>query len=354
MASSNELVLVTGGSGFLGSHCIVAALNAGHRVRTTVRSLSKADNVKEMLRVGGIDEIKINEVEFRAVDLTKDDGWTEACGDCTYVLHTASPFPLDAPKDENELIVPARDGTLRVLKAAKASGTVKRIVLTSSTAAIVFGHPLDRYNQGPFTEEDRTVLDNPKRPVSAYAKSKALAERAAWDWMKKDGGEMEMATIHPCGIYGPMLSKDFATSISIVEGCLNGSIPILPRIQFGVVDVRDVAELHILAMTKPEAVSQRFLAVADEDIDVPGVAEALRRLLGDKAKKVPTRVAPNWFLRIVGWFNPTIGGMVSELGVRKDESNAKAKRVLGWKPRSVDDALLATAESLERFGLVKI
>ena len=353
MANAGELVLVTGGSGFVGSHCVVAALNAGYRVRTTVRSLPRADDVRAMLRVGGVSEDKINKVEFHAVDLTKDAGWTDACRNCTYVLHVASPFPSKAPKNEDDLIVPARDGTLRALRAAKAASTVRRVVLTSSSASIVYGHPTERLGQGPFTEEDWTNIEDPATPIPAYQKSKTLAELAAWDWIAKEGRGMEMATIHPCGIYGPLLSTNYATSVQLVEWCLNGTMPALPQIGFGVIDVRDVADLHIRAMTDPNAKGERFFAVPDDYIDVPGVAEVLRRRLGEKAKRVPTRVAPIWFMRIVSWFDPMVADMVPEMGKRKEESNAKAKRVLGWQPKPVEEALLATAESLESFGLLK-
>ena len=352
MANSQYTVLVTGGSGFVGSHCIVAALNAGYQVRTTVRSLARAEEVKEMLRVGGVTEDRVKSVEFHAVDLTNDDGWANACKSCTYVLHVASPFPAQPPKNEDDLIVPAREGTLRALRAAKAAGTVCRVVLTSSTASIISGHTPERYQKGPFTEEDWTDVDSPATPVGAYQKSKAVAERAAWDWIAKEGRELEMATVHPCGIYGPLLSKNMATSVTIIQMFLNGSLPVIPQVGFGVIDVRDVADLHLRAMTDPRAKGQRFLAVPDEYIDVPGIANVLRRRLGDKAKKVPTFVAPNWMMRVVGWFDSQVSLMAPMLGKRIEERNAKAKQVLGWQPRNVEDALLATAESLEKLGLL--
>lgn len=322
-------------------------------MRTTVRSLARADEVRQSLRVGGAGEDRINRVKFCAAELTKDDGWTQACQDCTCILHVASPFPAHPPKHEDELIVPARDGTLRVLKAAKAAGTVERVVLTASTASIVYGHPPERLTKGPFTEEDWTNIDSPATPVGAYQKSKTVAERAARDWVAKEGGGLEIATIHPCGIYGPLLSKHYPTSGQLVEWCMNGQLPALPQLGFGVVDVRDVADLHLRAMTEPKAKGERFLAVADEYIDVPGVAALLRRRFGAKASKVPTRVAPNWLLKMVGYFDAQVAMMVPELGTRKEESNEKAKRVLGWKPRSVEEALVATTESLGRFGLLE-
>lgn len=354
MASpSDTLVLITGGSGFVGAHCILAAIRAGYRVRTTVRSLDRAESVREMLRRGGADEPFIQNIEFTASDLSDDRGWTEACAGCTYVLHVASPFPANAPKNEDDLIIPARDGTLRVLRAAKKAGTVERVVITSSTASVVYGHSDERLRQGPFTEDDWTDLDNPASPVGAYQKSKTLAERAARDWVDKEGGSLEIATIHPCGIYGPVLSKNYATSIQLVEWLMNGRIPMLPQLGFGVIDVRDVADLHLLAMTHPEAKGERFLAVPDEYIDVPGIAKVLKEKFGEKAKKVPTRVAPSWLLKIVGYFDAQVGMMAPELGKRKEESNEKARRLLGWRPRSVEEALVATTESLDKLGLLK-
>jgi nucleoside-diphosphate-sugar epimerase len=353
MAATSKVVLVTGGSGFLGSHCTVAALNAGYNVRTTVRSLARSDDVRAMMKIGGVSEDRIRQLQFCEADLTRDDGWVEACKGCNYVLHVASPFPQQPPKHENDLLIPARDGTLRVLRAAKEAGTVRRIVLTASTACMTYGHPPERLKQGPFTEEDWTELGHPQSKVFAYPKSKALAEREAWDWIKKEGNSIDMTTIHPCGIFGPILSKNFGTSVSLVEGFMNGTMPAAPQLGFNAVDVRDVADLHLLAMTDARAKGERFLAVADEYVDVPATAEILRRRLGDKAKKVPTFVPPNWLVKLFGIFDAQAGMLAPELGKRKEESNEKAKRVLGWKPRSAEDAIVATAESLERFGLLK-
>lgn len=351
----NDLILVTGGSGFLGSHCLLAAVNAGYRIRTTVRSLSRADEVREMLRSGGASEDRIVSVEFAEADLINDEGWDRACKGCKYILHNASPFPGKAPKDENDLFEPAVGGTLRVLKAAKAAGTVERVVLTASTACMVFGHSDKRLASGPFTETDHTNLDNPSSPVPAYSKSKTLAERAAWDFIKNKGDGMELVTIHPCGIYGPVLSQATAsaTSISLIEWLMNGTIPMIPQLGFGVVDVRDVAALHLLALTSDKAAGQRFLAVGDEYIDAPMVGQILREELEEKAKRVPTWTAPNLLLKFVGLSDAQMGGLSYELGRRKEESNSKAKKVSGWRPRSQRESIVDTARSLERLGKLK-
>lgn len=351
MALNNALVLVTGGSGFVGSHCMLRLLQQGYRVRTTVRSLSRAADVRQMLKVGGVADEQIAGVEFAAAELTKDEGWTEACKDCKYVLHVASPFPPSAPKHEDELIVPAREGTLRAVRAAKAAGTVERVVVTSSFAAVGYGHP-DR-GKKPFTEEDWTVLEHPAQPVSAYSKSKTIAERAAWDYIEKEGGDMELAVVNPVAIFGPILSKNYATSIELIARSMNGQLPGLPQIAFGIVDVRDVADLHVRCMVDPKAAGQRFLAVTGDFMEVQGIAVALKSRLGDKANKVPTRVLPNFLLRIAGYFDSTVAMIVPELGKFKNATNEKARSVLGWQPRSAEDAIVATAESLEQFGLLK-
>ena len=241
---SDEMVLVTGGSGFVGSHCILTLLNAGYRVRTTVRSLAKEPEVRRMLATAGADPGE--ELSFVAADLGSDDGWPQAVAGCRYVLHVASPFPGRQPKDENDLIVPAREGALRVLRAARDAG-VKRLVLTSSFAAIGYGTPA---KDTPYTEADWT---DPTGRVSAYVKSKTLAERAAWDFIDREGGDLELAVVNPVGILGPVLGRNLSTSIELVRRLLSGSLPGLPKTSFGLVDVRDVADLHLRAMVDPAA-----------------------------------------------------------------------------------------------------
>ncbi len=342
---SNELVLVTGGSGFVASHCILQLLAAGYRVRTTVRSLAREGAVRAMLKSAGADPGTA--LSFAAADLTSDAGWPEAVAGCDYVLHVASPFPLAVPKDENELIVPAREGALRLLRAARGAG-VKRVVLTSSFAAVGYGTAM---KGAAFTESDWTDVTGPG--VSPYVKSKTLAERAAWDFMAREGGEMELAVVSPVGIFGPVLGSDFATSIEIVKRMLDGALPGLPNLTFGVVDVRDVADLHLRAMTHPDAAGERFLATAGDFITLQTIARTLKSRLGDAARRVPTRGLPDWLLRIVAVFDSSVGQIVPELGKVKNATSDKARRMLDWAPRSTDDALVATAESLLHNGLVK-
>ena len=339
-------VLVTGGSGFIGSHCLIQLLEAGHEVRTTVRKLSREADVREMLARGGVSETG-DRLAFFAADLESDAGWSEAVAGCDYVLHVASPFPAEAPKDENALIAPARDGALRVLRAARDAG-VKRVVLTSSFAAVGYGARKDR--TAIFTEEDWT--DAGAADVQPYTKSKTLAERAAWDFIRKDGGALELSVINPVGVFGPALAADTSTSILIVKRLMDGSIPGCPKLYFGVVDVRDVADLHIRAMTDPAADGERFLAVAGDFMSMLDIGKVLKANLGPAAGRVPGRELPDWLLRLIALFDPQIRQVVPELGKRKNASNEKARRLLGWTPRSNEECILATAHSLLELGLI--
>jgi nucleoside-diphosphate-sugar epimerase len=341
---SGELVLVTGGSGFVGAHCILQLLDAGYRVRTTVRSLGREPDVRAMLKVGGADPDA--ELEFFAADLTSDEGWAEAVAGVDYVLHVASPFPPTQPKNADDLIIPARAGALRVLRAAR-DAKVKRVVLTSSFAAIGYSAPpVGR----PFDETDWT---NPNDDVTPYVKSKTLAERAAWDFIATEGGGLELVVINPVGILGPALSKDVSTSIQLASRLMDGDMPGIPQIAFGIVDVRDVAGIHLLAMTNPKAAGERFLAIAGPAMYMPEVAKVLRERMGDAANKVPTRVLPNWLVRSLAVVVPPLREVLPQLGKAKEASNAKAKSVLGWKPRSNEDAIVATAQSLVDLHLLK-
>jgi nucleoside-diphosphate-sugar epimerase len=341
--NSGGTVLVTGGSGFIGVHCILQLLEAGYRVRTTVRSLQREAQVRAMLKTGGVEAG--DTLSFFAADLDADAGWQEAVAGSDHVLHVASPFPTDAPKDEDELIRPAREGTLRVLRAARDAG-VKRVVLTSSFAAVAYGHkPTDR----PFTEQDWTDLNG---GVRAYVKSKTLAERAAWDFIAKEGNGLELSVVNPTAVFGPVLGPDFSSSIQLLQRLLNGSVQGLPNLAYNVVDVRDVADLHLRAMTDPAASGERFLALAGDCMSVEEMALALRKNLGEAAARVPTRRLPDWMMRTIGLVSPSIREMVPNLGIVRSASNEKARRRLGWSPRSNEEAVVATGESLIRLGLL--
>jgi nucleoside-diphosphate-sugar epimerase len=338
-------VLVTGGSGFIGSHTILQLLAAGHQVRTTVRNLKREADVRAMLKVGGAEPGE--RLGFVAADLESDAGWPQAVAGCDYVLHLASPFPMGLPRHEDDLIVPARQGALRVLRASREAG-VKRVVLTSSFAAVGYGHGPQ---SAPFDETSWTDLSG--QGVSPYVKSKTLAERAAWDFVAREGGSLELSVVNPVGVFGPVLAPDYATSIVVVQRMMDGSVPGCPRLYFGVVDVRDVADLHLRAMTDPAAKGERFLAVSGAFLSMLEIAQVLHDRLGPAAKRVPTRQLPNWMVRLASLADPVLKQVVPELGKKKDATSAKAQRVLGWSPRSAADALVATAESMIRLGLLK-
>ncbi|HVK81570.1 MAG TPA: aldehyde reductase [Verrucomicrobiae bacterium] len=342
---AGELVLVTGGSGFVGSHVIIQLLDAGYQVRTTVRSLKREGEVRDMLRVGGVEAG--DRLSFAAADLTSDAGWADAVAGCTYVHHVASPFPPEIPKHEDEVIIPARDGALRVLKAARDAG-VKRVVLTSSYAAIGYGQPEQK---APFDETNWTNPDGDD--VRAYTKSKTLAERAAWDFIAREGGALELAVVNPVAVLGPALAPDYSTSIMLIQRLLDGAMPGCPRLFFGIVDVRDVADMHMRCMTNPAAKGERFLALAGEFLSIAQIARVLKRNLGATAKRVPTLELPDFLIRMAARNDPAVQQILPELGKRKNGTNAKAKRLLGWAPRSNEEAIVATAESLVRLGLLK-
>lgn len=337
-------VLVTGGSGFIAGHCIVQLLAAGHEVRTTVRSLGREADVRAMLKEGGAEPGA--RLAFAAADLTADAGWAEAVAGCDLVLHVASPFPAGAPRHEDDLITPAREGTLRVLRASRDAG-VKRVVLTSSFAAIGYGHPT---RTTPF---DETVWTDTTRGVSAYVKSKTIAERAAWDFIAAEGGGLELSVVNPVGVLGPVLGPDYSSSILLVRQVLDGKVPALPRLMFGIVDVRDVADLHLRAMASPAASGQRFLAVAGDFMSVAGVAAVLKSRLGEIGRRVSTRELPDWVVRLAALFSVQARAYVPELGKAKNATSEKARRLLGWTPRAREEAIVAAGESLARLGLLK-
>lgn len=338
-------ILVTGGSGFIGSHCILRLLAGGHQVRTTVRNLKREPDVRAMLKQGGAEPG--DRLSFVAADLENDSGWPQAVAGCEYVLHVASPLPLHIPKDENELIVPAREGSLRVLRAARNAG-VKRVVLTSSFAAIGYGQPV---RKTPFNETNWTDPD--KSDVLPYIKSKTLAERAAWDFMAKEGKALELSVINPVAVLGPVLGPDYSGSVTIVQRLMDGAVPGCPKLYFGVVDVRDVADLHVRAMTHPLAKGERFLAIAEDCISMRDIALVLKKRMGDAAKRVPTLQVPNWVVRLAAMRDQGIKQILPELGKVKNATGEKARQILGWSPRSNEEAIVSSAESLVRLHLLK-
>ncbi len=338
--NKDRTVLVTGASGFVGIHCVVALLKEGHQVRGTVRSLEREKALRETIAKLADANDRFSVVE---ADLLKDKGWHEAVQGCDYVLHVASPFPLGEPEHEDDLIIPAREGTLRVLQAA-AENKVARVVLTSSIAAIAYGHPEEKTR---FNESDWSVADSPS--ISAYAKSKTLAERAAWDFVKGLENGMELVTINPGLILGPLPDTNARTSGVLVQSLMKASVPGLARMHFNAVDVRDVASAHVQAMTKPEAAGQRFICVADS-FWIKDVANLLKEAYPDYPIK--TNVFPSWLVRIVALFSPEARATVDSLDQELSVDNTRIKETFDWHPRDMKEMVLSMAKSMIELKMI--
>ncbi len=330
-----KTVLVTGGSGYLGGWCLVELLRQGYEVRTTVRDLAREPEVRS--RVASQVEAD-GRLTVLAADLSGDEGWAEAVRGCDYVMHVASPFPPVQPEDPDELIVPAREGTLRVLRAALDAGA-ERVVVTSSVAAVGGS---TSHSPAPLTEESWTDAGNPK--LTPYTRSKTIAERAAWDLVRERGEEARLAVVNPGAILGPLLSDDRSFSLELIERLLKG-MPGTPRLGYSVVDVRDVADLQLRAMTAPDAGGERFIAV-NEFWWMSEVAAVLRDRLGPEAAKVPKRRVPDLAVRAMAVFDPSIRSIVGQLGRRVEMSSEKARSKLGWSPRPVEETVVDCARSL--------
>lgn len=333
-------VLVSGGSGYIAGFLIRQLVAEGWTVRTTVRSLARESGVRTLLAVDN------SRLTFFEADLNADAGWAEAMAGCSHVAHVASPLPAGVPKDANELIVPARDGALHALRAARDAG-VRRFVMTSSVAAIAYGRGRGVHH---FTEADWT---DPSKPgISAYIQSKTIAERAARDWVAKEGGAMAFVSICPSVVLGPVWSRDYSASVVVVRKLLDGSLGACPDIGFGVVDVRDVADLHVRALQAPGIAGERFIANG-RFMKLREIADVLRAQLGPQAARVTTRNAPDWLVRLAAHFVPVAKAVVGELGSVRHQSPAHALAVLSWQTRPVEQSIVDTARSLLDLGLVK-
>ncbi len=336
---SKGVVLVSGASGYIAGFAIKQLRAEGWTVRGTIRNLQRADEVRTTL--GAPD------LQLFAADLTSDAGWAEAATGADLMLHIASPIPAAEPKNPDDLIIPARDGALRALKAARDAG-IKRVVMTSSTAAICYGDA--RGNDKIFTEADWSNTDSPDS--YAYIKSKTIAERAARDFIAREGGALEFATINPSAVLGPVLGSDFSTSLEVVKKLLGGELPGLPRLGFPLVDVRDLADLHIRALTAPNMHGERFLG-SGEFLWMADIAEILKFRLGARAKKVPTRGLPDFLLKVAALFDPTVKMVIPELGRTRRCDAGHAKAVLGWQTRAAAESIVDCATSLLDARLVK-
>lgn len=338
-------VLVTGGSGFVGMQILLQLLHKGYSVRTTIRNAKSKEKMLGTLHAQGV--AGLDSLSFVEAELTSDTNWAKAMDGCMYVLSVASPVFFHQPDNEAEAIRPAVEGILRILRFAKNTG-VKRVVMTSNFGAVGFTQTdLNRQT----TEDDWT--DTEASGLSIYEKSKTLAESAAWDFIRKEGAGLEFATINPVGIWGPSLDEHVSKSFHLLQNLLNGSMKMIPQIPLNVVDVRDVADLHIRAMITPAAAGQRFIASADGQISLPEIAALFRERYPDLADKIPTRNLPNGLLRLAALFNARAREGLLFMKMNRDISNRKAKEVLGWKPIASKEAtLLASAESMIRYGLI--
>jgi dihydroflavonol-4-reductase len=334
-------VLVSGGSGYIAGYIIRQLVGDGWNVHTTIRNLAKEAAVRALLAVDN------NKLTFFAADLNSDAGWSEAMTGCSHVVHVASPLPAYKPKTDDELIIPARDGALRALRAAKAAG-VKRFVMTSSAAAIAYGHG---NKVQTFTEADWTNVNS--SDAYAYVKSKTIAERAARDWVTAEGGEIEYCSVNPSAVLGPVWSDDFSSSIEAVKKLLEGALPGCPDFGFGIVDVRDVADLHVRALTAPNMTGERFIA-SGPFLKMIDIATILKNGMGAQAHKVPTRKLPDFLVKLTAMFDPLVKQVVGELGKTRNMDASHAKAVLGWETRSPQESILDTAKSLIALGVVKV
>lgn len=337
-----QQVLVTGGSGFIGSWCVLALLQAGYDVRTTVRSLRREAALRDRLHAA--EEFDDARLSFVEADLQSDDGWPAAVAGCDFVLHVASPTLRNAPESEEAMVSAARDGVLRVLRAAR-DARVHRVVLTSAVGAIAYGHPRGRTS---FTEEDWTNLDADLAP---YQRSKTLSEHAAWEFVEEEGDGLELAVVNPVAVIGPVLGPDDPPSLRPIRTMLDGSMPVCPPFGSSWVDVRDVADLHLRAMTDPAAAGQRWLASAGRSLRIIEVARILRDRLGERAAKAPTRELPLPLARLMALVNPQLRLLRPQLGLDLEATSAKAERLLGFRPRPIEDTIQDTAESLLAHGV---
>jgi len=341
---AKQTVLVTGASGFIAIHCIIQLLEQGYQVRGTLRSMNRESELRNTLAkfVQAHDQLT-----FFQADLLEDAGWVDAVRGCDYVLHIASPFPFEAPKDENDLIRPAKEGTLRVLRAAAENG-VKRVVLTSSVAAISAGHPREKTH---FDEKDFSLLDSPT--IEPYPKSKTLAERAAWEFMKNlpQGHPLELTVINPGYVLGPLPDAHQRTSGELIQQLMGGKLPGLARIQFTGVDVRDVAAAHLAAMTIPEAVGRRFPCVA-EQFWISEAAMILNKNFSARGYKISTTIMPSWLVRIVAIFLKQIRPTLPSLDRESYIDATITRKILNWKPRRLEETFVEMAESMIELKLV--
>lgn len=341
---SNKKVLLTGITGFVGSHTAIQLLEKGYHVIGTLRDIKKAASIKSIIaqHTSAIDNLSFAEASLQDIEV-----WKKLMDSVDYVQHIASPFPKIMPKDENELIIPARNGNINILRAA-ADCKVKRVVITSSGAAITYGQSPERRSR-IFNETDWSD-ENHKDDMTAYFKSKTIAEKAAWDFIKKDNSELELSVVCPGLILGPLLEKDFNASTNAIVKMMDGSLPALPKLGFDIVDVRSVASLLILAMEQPQAANQRYIGSSDY-ISFSDIADIIKKAY--PKMKIPSRKLPNWLVQIYSNFDATLKPVLLDLGIKRKLNNTKAIKDLGWNPIKPQETILSCAASILKLGIVK-
>jgi nucleoside-diphosphate-sugar epimerase len=339
----SKTALVTGASGFIAQQLILDLLEDGHRVRGTVRSVEKGRALVEALTPH---TPRATEIELVEADLESDTGWAEAVDGVDVIHHVASPFPMAAPKNPEDLIRPAREGALRVLRAAKHAG-VDRVVLTSSCAAIAYGHAVlpERFTEADWTNADDTS------DCTAYVQSKTIAERVAWDYVNGEGKGIGLTCINPVAVLGPIRSSQVKTSVGIVAQLMAGKYPALPNAGIQVVDVRDVSAVHVKAMDDSATIGERYI-VADEFYWLKDFARVLRAAYPERASKIPTRTLPDFVVRLLALFSGDMKTIAKELGKRRFSSSEKVRKLLGRDLIPGDEAIRASAETLIQYGAV--
>ncbi|HAA16834.1 MAG TPA: hypothetical protein DCE41_36020 [Cytophagales bacterium] len=338
--ADKKLILVTGASGFIASHIIIQLLEKGYAVRGTVRKLSRAESIRAIIAK----HAPVDDLTFAEAELMDAASWQAAVAGCDGVMHVASPISTNLPKDRNEMIIPAKEGTRNVLQAAMDKG-VERVIITSSMATIQYDQ---KAPEQAYTEDHHTDPESPE--ASAYVSSKTYAEQLAWEMAKESGGKLKVTTIHPGLVLGPVLEKDYGTSAEVVKRLMDGSFPMMPKMGMTMVDVRDTAAMHLLALENDASVGERFVC-SGPFLQFGELAAVLRKQY-PKAK-IPTRNMPNWFVRIFSLVMPELKQLLPELDVDRSVSWKKAKSILGWEPRPVEESILTTAETLYKFEILK-
>lgn len=344
MDKNKKIVLVTGGSGYIAIFIMIALLKKGYHVRATLRTMSRQEEIKEMMINGGITDF--SELEFVPADLMQEKGWYEAAKGVTYIMHVASPTPLQRPDEDDLMVNMAVDGVKFVMAAAKKA-EVQRVILTSASGAVIAGH--SKKHPQIFTEKDWTNLDV---PINVYQRSKTMAEKEFWRLANEYN--IEAASILPVAVMGPVLGNDYSHSSSAIKEMFEGRMPNLLNLGFDYVDVRDVADLHILAMENENAKGERFLATSGRNITYKDQALLLKKVYRTQAQKISTRVVPDGIVKLLAFFNKKIAMPASFLGQNTACSNEKAAKILGWKPRTSEQAILETAKTMLDLGVIEV